>query len=62
MPRSTKAGSKPRPHNQEVENENLRPPKEQGKPPRPATEPLDAPEGPLPDEVLNDPGSGRPVR
>lgn len=60
MPRASKPDHRPK--NQEVENENLRPPGTAGKPPRPATEPPGAPKEPLPDEVLNDPGSGKPLR
>lgn len=62
MPTASKPGKRARPKNREVEYEDLRPPSEDGKPPRPATEPPGAPEGPFPGDVRNDPRSGKPVR
>lgn len=47
-----------RPHNLEVEDENLRKPRKEGEPPRPATEPVGTKETVRSDELLNDPGSG----
>ncbi len=47
-----------RPHNREVENENLRPPATPGKPPRPATEPKGAEWSQESEETATDPGSG----
>lgn len=37
--RDSSRAKKERPHNREVENENLRPPAKEGERPRPATEP-----------------------
>ncbi|MDP1631441.1 MAG: hypothetical protein Q8L66_08480 [Caulobacter sp.] len=49
-----------RPHNTEVENENLKPSTD-GRPPRPATEPDGAEESVTAPGGENDPGSGEPV-
>ena len=47
-----------RPHNREVENENLRVPQRSGEPPRPATEPPGSAWSQRSDETVTDPGSG----
>ena len=47
-----------RPHNREVENEELRPPETPGEPPRPATEPAGAEWSQESDKTATDPGSG----
>lgn len=44
----------------EVENENLRRPDQDGKPPRPATEPKGAKTSSISTETETDPGSGEP--
>ena len=53
---------KQRPKNREVEHENMRKPAQEGEPPRPATEPEGTKETARSDEMLNDPGSGEPLR
>lgn len=53
---------KQRPHNREVEHENMRNPDKEGEPPRPSTEPAGTKETTRSDELLNDPGSGKPLR
>lgn len=63
MPSKSQSSPNPaRPTNREVENENLRPSRREGEPPRPATEPPRTKKQPIPRDVLNDPGSGKPVR
>lgn len=49
-----------RPDNREIEHENLRPPAEEGAPPRPATEPEGAGWSQRGDKTETDPGSGQP--
>lgn len=53
---------KQRPQNREVENENMRRPDKEGEPPRPSTEPAGAKESTRSDDLLNDAGSGEPLR
>ena len=60
--RDSSRAKKERPHNREVENENLRPPATEGERPRPATEPPGSEESTRSDELPNDPGSGEPRR
>lgn len=52
------APSHSRPSNREVENENQRTPRAEGKPPRPATEPRDDGESSTSPKTRTDPGSG----
>ena len=64
MPQHRSKDGKERPRNREVESENLRPPAREHQPPRPSTEPPGAELGEkeLPDDLLNDPASGKPLR
>ena len=57
----SKPAPKERPHNREVENENLRPPAREGEAPRPATEPPGSAWSQRSEELETDPGSGQPV-
>ena len=52
--RDSSRAKKERPHNREVEHENLRPSAKAGERPRPATEPPGSEESTRSDELLND--------
>ena len=52
--RDSSRAKKERPHNREVENENLRPPATEGERPRPATEPPGSEESTRPRQIHTD--------